>query len=130
MKLKLSSFVLLIALAGFGTGLLFAQDNSGKSKSDTRDVTGCLFKSDDGSRLVLHADDGSTWDVHSDTVQLADHVGHTITATGVVDNSTAHNLKEDAKDAATDAHMKKNDNEHGHMDVTSVQMVSSSCQSK
>jgi hypothetical protein len=38
-----------------------------------------------------------------------------------------HNLKEDAKDAAHDAHMKKSDSEHGHMKITDVQMVSESC---
>jgi len=56
-------------------------------------------------------------------------VGHTISATGVVSNSTAHNLKEDAKDTAKDTGMKKNNNEHGHLKITDMQMVSESCQS-
>jgi hypothetical protein len=58
---------------------------------------------------------------------LADHVGHTVSATGVVSHSTAHNMKEDTKDMAHDAGMKKNNSEHGHMRITDVQMVSSSC---
>ena len=58
---------------------------------------------------------------------LAEHVGHTVTATGVVSNATMHNLKEDAKDAAKDSGMKKSDSEHGHMQITDVKMVSESC---
>ena len=58
---------------------------------------------------------------------LAEHVGHTVTATGVVSNATAHNMKEDAKDAAQDSGMKKTDAEHGHLTVTEVKMVSDSC---
>jgi hypothetical protein len=54
-------------------------------------------------------------------------VGHKVAATGVVSNATMHNLKEDAKDAAHDSHMKKGDSEHGHMKITDVQMVSESC---
>jgi len=50
-----------------------------------------------------------------------------VTATGVVSNATAHNLKEDAKDAAKDSGMKKSNTEHGHLKVTDVKMVSDSC---
>ena len=45
----------------------------------------------------------------------------------VVANAKAHNLKEDAKTAATDTGVKKTDNEHGHLKVTSLKMVSESC---
>ncbi|MBV9182510.1 MAG: hypothetical protein JO356_14460, partial [Acidobacteria bacterium] len=71
--------------------------------------------------------DGSDWEVRSDTVSLADHVGHTISATGVVSNQTAHNLKEDTKEMAHDTGVKKHNTEHGHLRITDVQMVSSSC---
>jgi len=127
MKLRLRGLLLLVMLATFSTWLL-AQDDTGtgKSKASTRTITGCLTQDTDHD-FVLTTNDGSTWEVKSDTVSLADHVGHTISATGVVSNSTAHNLKEDAKDAASDAHMTKNNTEHGHMSVTDVKMVSHSC---
>jgi hypothetical protein len=51
-----------------------------------------------------------------------------ITATGVVSNATLHNLKEDAKSAATDSGIKKDDSEQGHLTITEVKMVSDSCQ--
>jgi hypothetical protein len=38
-----------------------------------------------------------------------------------------HNMKEDAKDVAKDSGMTKSDNEHGHLNVTEVKMVSDSC---
>ena len=98
-----------------------------KGKSDTRTVTGCLAKGDSAKEFVLKASDGSSWEIRSSKVALAEHVGHTVTATGVVSNATAHNLKEDTKDMAHDTGMKKGNNEHGHMKVTDVQMVSESC---
>jgi len=44
-----------------------------------------------GVVYMLTAADGSTWEVRSSKVNLAEHVGHTVTATGVVSNATAHN---------------------------------------
>jgi hypothetical protein len=60
-------------------------------------------------------------------VALADHLGHTVSATGVVSNAGMHNMKEDAKDMAKDSGMKKDDSEHGHMKITDIKMISDSC---
>lgn len=129
MRSKLSSLLLCVVLAGFSTCWLLAQDTSSdKSKSDTRTITGCLTRGDNATEFLLTANDGSTWEVRSNTVSLADHIGHTVTATGVINHPMAHNMKEDAKEAASDAHMKKSDTEHGHMTITDVKMVSFSCQ--
>ena len=117
MKIKLVLCVILAACT-FG----FA-----KEKADVRDVTGCLAKGDSAKEFVLTGNDGSTWEVRSSKVDLAEHVGHTVTATGVVSNATMHNMKEDANEAAKDSGMKKTDNEHGHLKVTAVKMVSDSC---
>ena len=100
---------------------------SDKDKSDTRNITGCLSQGDNAKEFNLKADDGSTWEVRSSNVALAEHVGHKVTVTGVVSNATAHNVKEDTKDVAHDTGMKKDNNEHGHLKVTDVQMVSTSC---
>jgi len=131
MRPKGSSLLLGLLLVVLGAAWMFAQENNDtKSKSNTRTITGCLSKEHDAGNskeYLLTANDGSTWEVRSDSVSLGEHVGHTIAATGVVRNSTAHNLKEDAKDAASDAHMKKNNAEHGHMTITDVQMVSNAC---
>ena len=122
---KLMLCALFVMLA---TYFVVAQDSaSDKSKADTRTVTGCLTKGDSADEFLLTGKDGSTWEVRSSAVGLADHVGHTVSVTGVVSNSAMHNLKEDAKDAANDSGMKKSNAEHGHLKPTDVQMISDTC---
>jgi hypothetical protein len=115
----------------FGISWAVAQDSTAmdsNSKSDTRTVTGCLTQGDSANEYLLTANDGSTWEVKGDSVPFAKHVGHTVTATGVVKNNTMHNMKEDTKGMAHDTGMKKNNAEHGHLTVTDLQHVSESCQ--
>ena len=117
MKIKLLLWVIL-ASCTFG----FA-----KEKAEVRDITGCLSRGDSAKEFLLTGNDGSTWEVRSSRVALAEHVGHTVTATGVVSNAKMHNMKEDTKEAAKDSGIKKSDAEHGHLTVTEVKMVSDSC---
>jgi hypothetical protein len=132
MTTKLNRLLLCLIVGGLAASSAVAQEetSASKSKSDVRTVTGCLTKGDGADEFLLSGNDGSTWEVRGSKsgVDLASHVGHTISATGVVSNTTAHNLKEDAKDAAKDAGMKKDNSEHGHLKITDVQMVSESCQ--
>jgi hypothetical protein len=132
MKTKLNRLVMCLILAGLTVSWAVAQTETSdsKSKSDVRTVTGCLTKGDSADEFLLTGNDGSTWEVRGSKsgVDLASHVGHTISATGVVSNTTAHNLKEDTKDAAKDAGMKKSNTEHGHLKITDLQMVSESCE--
>lgn len=131
MKLKLVSLLLGLMLVVLGSTWMFAQETKNDTKSNTRTITGCLSKehgSSNSKEFLLTTNDGSTWEVRSDSVSLSEHLGQTVTATGVVKNTTAHNLKEDAKDAAADAHMKKGNTEHGHMTITDVQTVSNTCE--
>ncbi|MBV9340013.1 MAG: hypothetical protein JO159_03875 [Acidobacteria bacterium] len=97
------------------------------SKSDTRTITGCLSQGDNPKEFNLKADDGSDWELRSSAAPLSEHVGHKVTVTGVVSHATAHNMKEDTKEMAHDTGVAKEKNEHGHLKVTDVQMVSNSC---
>ena len=132
MTTKLNRLLLCLIVGGLAVSWAVAQQetSASKSKSDVRTVTGCLTKGDSSDEFMLTGNDGSTWEVRGSKsgVDLASHVGHTISATGVVSNTTAHNLKEDAKDTAKDTGMKKNNTEHGHLKITDVQMLSESCQ--
>ena len=119
--MKINKLFLFVILASCTFG--FA-----KSKGDVREITGCLSKGDSANEFLLTGNDGSTWEVRSSAVALADHVGHTVTATGVVSNAKMHNMKEDAKGVAKDVGMKNNNTEHGHLKVTDVRRVSDSCQ--
>lgn len=121
------SLLLCLVLTCTASMWVMAQDSSDKGKSDTRTITGCLSQGDNAKEFNLKADNGSTWEVRSSNVSLAHHVGHEVTVTGVVSNSTAHNMKEDTKDMAHDTGVTKHNNEHGHLKVTDVQMVSDSC---
>jgi len=120
--------LLCLVMAAMASVWMLAQNSDdAKGKGSTRTITGCLHKTGDAKEFKLIGNDGSSWEVRSDTVSLADHVGHTVSATGVVSNSTAHNMKEDTKDMAHDTGIKKHNSEHGHMKITDVQMVSESC---
>ncbi|MBS1852873.1 MAG: hypothetical protein JST79_18370 [Acidobacteria bacterium] len=103
------------------------QNDSSKGKSANRMITGCLTQGDDADHFVLTSKKGNIWEVSSDSVGLTPHVGHTVTVTGAVEHSTMHNLKEDAKDAAQDTGLKKENVERGQLKVTSLKMVSDSC---
>jgi hypothetical protein len=123
----MKKLILCLLLACVSSVWMLAQDNDAKGKESTRTVTGCLQKTSHANEYLLLANDGSSWELKSDTVSLGDHVGHTVTVTGDVANSTAHNMKEDTKDMAHDTGVKKNNAEHGNLKVTDVQMVSESC---
>jgi len=123
----MKKLIMCLALVCTASLWTLAQDSDAKGKSDTRTITGCLAQGDSAKEFKLTAENGSTWEVKSSNVSLAEHVGHTITATGVVSNATAHNMKEDTKDMAHDTGMKKDNREHGHLKITDVQMVSESC---
>jgi hypothetical protein len=116
-----NSLLLFVALAVLSTSAI------AKSKSDIRDVTGCLSNGKSANKFVLNGDDGSMWEAKSSRVNLGKHVGHTVTLTGVVSHAMMHNVKEGAKDVAQYTGASKHNNEHGHLKVTNVNMVSTSC---
>jgi len=103
-----------------GTLMANAQDTDKSHK--TRSITGCLQNGDNSSEYKLIAKDGGRWDLKSDSVNMSEHVGHMVKVTGVVSNSTAHNMKETAKQTVD-----KDSKETGDMTVTNVTMVSASC---
>lgn len=69
---------------------------------------------------------GSTWELSGDSLTLSEHVGHTVSAHGVVSHANLYNMKEDTKVAAVASGVKQNDAEHGHLTVTSFKMVGKS----
>jgi len=119
----------IIAMFMFASiGLVTAQDTTKTTHKKTRTLTGCLQKGDSADEYNLTTTKGGTWEVKSDSVKLGEHVGHTVTITGVVSNATAHGMKEDTKEEMKEHGMDKNATEHGHLTATAVSMVSDSCQ--
>ena len=120
-KLALGLFALsgLALLPAAGIASTTKQDRD-DDRGKVREVTGCLQK--EGDDFELMADNGSTWELKGDKANLGDHVGHTVRVKGTVDHEKMHNAKEKAKEKTQD-----NPNEHGHLTVTDVKMVSRSC---
>jgi len=127
MKVKLAMAVLTLFVFAGIAGLAKTQESEKPTHQKTRALTGCLQKSDEAKEFNLVTGAGATWEVKSDAVDLAPHVGHTVTVTGVVSNAALHGAKEDAKEEAKEHGMDKDSKEHGHMTVTHVKMVSESC---
>ena len=108
------------------TSATATQDTSDRS-ANVRTLTGCLQKADGADEYQLTGHDGSTWELRSDAVDLASHVGHTVTITGAVRNAEMHGMKEDMKKEAQEHGMDNSATEHGHMTVTNLTMVSTTC---
>jgi hypothetical protein len=125
MKFKLVGAMLALGLMSCSA---WAQTGEPKKEThkNTRTVTGCMQK--DGNEYQITTKDGSTWEVKSDSIDLAKHVGHTVTVTGAVSNSALHGAKEDTKAEAREHGIDKSSAEHGHMTATNLKMVSSSCE--
>ncbi len=127
---KWTRVLLCVVVVAFTSLWALGQDDtSNKSKGEVRKVTGCLTKSGSGDEYLLTATDGSTWEVHeNNAVNLASHVNQTVDLKGVVSNEKMHNMKEDAKDMASDTGATKPKAEHGHLKATNIHKVSDSCQ--
>src|SRR5437773_4968301 len=117
--LALGGMLLLPAIGMAGQA---NQDETSDKSAKVRKITGCLAKGDSENEYEVKAASGATGEVKSDAVNFGQHVGHTVTVTGTGNNATAHGAKEKAKEKTMD-----NPNEHGHMTVTNLKMVSESC---
>lgn len=123
MNSKLAMAFLALSLFAGSAAIAGAQDSTTKTThKKTRTLSGCLAATDSADEFKLTTAAGNTWEIKSDTLKLADHVGHRVTITGVVSNATAHGMKEDTKEAVD-----KDAKEHGHMTVTALKMVSDTC---
>lgn len=129
MKVKIATAVIALFMFVCAAGLASAQDTTKKTThKKTRTVTGCLQKGEDAHEYRLTAK-GSTWEIESDSIKLDEHVGHTVTVTGVVSNAKLHGMKEDAKQEMKEHGMsERHAKERGHLAVTGVTMVSDTCQ--
>ena len=109
------TFLVLALAAGLSLCAFEAQAKihlPAKAKKVT--VTGCLQKSDDPNEFSITGD-GKTYDVLAAAkVALKDHVGHKVTITGT-----------DVTKTMTEA--EKNESVAGHLQVTSLKMVSTTC---
>ena len=128
MKLRIVTGLIALFMFAGVAGLVTAQDTTKTTHKKTRTLTGCLQKGEDANEYNLIAKGGGTWEIKSDSVNLDEHVGHTVKVVGVVSNATMHGMKEDAKEEMKGHGMDKHTAERGHMTVTHLTMVSDACQ--
>jgi hypothetical protein len=127
MKLRIGAAAIGLFALFATASLATAQDETKTTHKKVRTVTGCLQKTDDANEYKLTTAAGGTWEIKSDSVNLGEHVGHTVAVTGAVSHPDMHGAKEDAKDEAKEHGMDKNAAEHGHLTATGLKMVSHSC---
>jgi hypothetical protein len=128
MNLKIVPVVMALFMFAAAAGLATADDTTKTTHKKTRTLTGCLQKGEDANEYNLTAKNGGSWEIKSDSVNLGEHVGHTVKLTGVVSNAKAHGMKEDVKQEMKEHGMNKHATEHGHLTVTHLTMVSDTCQ--
>jgi hypothetical protein len=127
MKVKIVMAFLALFMSAATVGLATGQDTTKTTHKKTRTLSGCLQTGDSADEYQLTTAKGGTWELHSDSLKLGEHVGHTVTITGVVSNAKMHGMKEDAKAEAKEHGVDKDSHEHGSLTVTNLTMVSDSC---
>ena len=128
MFLRIATALIAFSMLAGAVGLSAAGDKD-KANDKKETLTGCLQKGDGANEYGLTAKDGSTWELSSDSVDLAPHVGHTVTITGTrsAAHAKAHAMKEGAKEEMKEHGMTKSATEHGHLKVIKMKHVSESC---
>jgi hypothetical protein len=89
-------------------------------------VTGCLQKGDEKNEFVITDKAGKKYEIMSKSVALGEHVGHTVTVKGtaIMEEKGEKEAKEEKSEKAEEA----KEYEGGHVQVTSLAMVSPKCQ--
>jgi hypothetical protein len=128
MNLKIVTGIIALFMFAGAVGLATADDTTKTTHKKTRTLTGCLQKGEDANEYNFTAKNGGTWELKSDSVNLGEHVGHTVKITGVVSHAKMHGMKEDTKEEMKEHGMNKHATEHGHLTVTDLNMVSDNCQ--
>src|SRR5436305_12542189 len=93
--LSIASLLLAIGPAGQARPQNSTQDDNAKHNrsAKVRKLTGCIGRGATDREYTIDSADGSSWDIKSDAVDLAPHVGHTVTVTGAVDHAKLHAAK-------------------------------------
>jgi hypothetical protein len=110
--------VLTLALGlSLATVSAMAQDTtkSGGSSSGSVSVTGCLQKGSSSDSYTITGSDGKSYELKSSSVNLGSHVGHKVTITGNASSASGSATKSAGAGEST-------------VDVSNLQMVSTSCQ--
>lgn len=124
-SIRVVSTVLAFAVVMmFTLGANFQSKKSQTAKGASKTVTGCLQKGDEPNEYSITDADGKTYGLRSSSVKLGDHLGHKVTVSG-------HLRPESEENEANERKEKNEQNEKkeaGDIRVTTLKMVSTSCQ--
>jgi len=102
------------------------QSGMGKNIMSTHhmiNVTGCLKKGIEGGGYYLTDKDGTMWELSSKTVNLSEHVNHTVSVSG---HEMPRSQAEEAKIAENEK-SESGGNKYSDLKVAQLKMVSTSC---
>jgi hypothetical protein len=119
-------FISLCPVALQAQGTMAPATPTAKPMQSKVTVTGCLQKGDSADEFAIAGKNGKTWELRSKTVKLDEHVGHTVTVTGMRHQETkAEEAKEEKMEGKESKEAEAK--EAGDLRVTSLKMVSDSC---
>lgn len=92
-------------------------------------VTGCLQKGDEENEFVLTNKAGKKYETTSKSVALTGHVGHTVTVKGtmVAEEKGENEAKQEQSEKREKVEGEGKEHGAGHLQVTSLTMVSPKC---
>ncbi len=104
----------LVAFIGWGQSKE-SQEKNGKEVT----ITGCLAQGESANEFAI-TQNGKKYGLKSKRVKLADHLGHKVTVTGVIVRGPGEGEEEEKEE--------KGGGEYADVRVTSLKMISTSCQ--
>lgn len=114
--------LMLLPLAMFGQSGSDMGQSGASMSGQSMTATGCLQKGQETGGYYLTDESGKTWELMGGG--LAKHVGHKITVTGTqTQESKTHETKVETSEKA-----EAGTNQYADLKVSSVKMVSESCQ--
>ncbi len=121
----IQKFAWLVLFVSLSSVLLYGAPQMADEKaSATQTVTGCLQKGTEPAGFFLISTDNKHWELYSNKdVALAEHVGHTVTVTGTL----AHRSKAQEEKSQPHEQKEASGKQHDDLQVSSVKMVSASC---
>ena len=126
---RLSMWMIPVLLMSLSPAALYSAPQTADEKAEKmpaksrKSVTGCLQKGDEAEGFMITGKDGKVWELHSKKVQLAEHVGHTVTVAG----TAANRSKEEEEKIEANEKKEYGEKKHGDLRVSSLKMVSDSC---
>lgn len=119
---KFVGTILFVALAGVCLHATPQMTDDKAAKTET--ITGCLQKGTESEGFYLISKEGKHWELYTNPdVSLADHVGHTVTVTGIVAHRSATQEEKSQPSEKKETGTRK----HADLQVSSLKHVSDSC---